>query len=988
MKLKNIILAVLCLCSILPVLVVGWLCSTRFSRQMTQVVEQNVETTARTQAQHLEDFLSKHRATMQTSAAMSSLQTVLKAYNRGLTDTEAYQTTLRSINSNFISRTRTQEELERSTLVAKDGAIIASSLEEIMGTTTILPEPYLNQVKQGQFVITDLLELEGYHEGIPHFCMVCPVYVDGAYEGFLLHVMNLDYFEQMVKDTTYFSSSALLVLDPQGKFVASSTGVLANSIEELNNMGTLTSQWRDLDFAKQTQGLLYFDLADQGKIGSYVVLPQIGWSVISMVDRSEFEIPVRQNLMQTVLFVLAVLCFVTLCYFLLKRYLAKPLDDLLKAIRQMQAGDYSHRFSYDRRNELGEIGNAFNDLMDKVERDNQELRLSEQRYRVVTEQSDSIIFEFNLEQGTMYHSSNWFRKFGYPPISSGFEQEMLRRKIVYPEDEERFIAFFERLKNGESYANTELRIKKADGSYLWCRMRGTAILSESGKPIKIIGKLTDIDSQKREKETLINRAQRDLLTGLYNKATTEAMIEQVLQEEGDQEHALFVIDVDNFKAINDQLGHLFGDAVLSDMATRISKLFRSTDIVGRIGGDEFVVFLRGGAKNPAMLEQKAQALSEAFRRTFVIQEMDYKVSGSIGAALAPQDGGTYKELFTCADTALYSAKKKGKDCYQFYSANLIEEHYLTEAEGRIQQEEGDQRPFKENVSEYIFQILYESKDVNTAVQLILDIVGRYYNVSRVYIFESSEDDLTCNNTFEWCNTGITPEIERLQNLSYQDDLEDYQKNFNEEGIFYCEDISTLPPNIHRILREQGIHSLLQCAIMEDDKFKGYVGFDECSEQRLWTKDEIQTLTFISKILSTFLLRMRTQDKLTQSNAITQTVLDNQDTWTYVIDQQNFELLFINQKTRRLIPGAEVGKQCYREFMGKEAPCSFCPMLEAEKGGGACTKEIYNPGLELWTKTTATRLHWMDGRLVYLISCADITAYKRRIDELENQKRAP
>lgn len=119
--------------------------------------------------------------------------------------------------------------------------------------------------------------------------------------------------------------------------------------------------------------------------------------------------------------------------------------------------------------------------------------------------------------------------------------------------------------------------------------------------------------------------------------------------------------------------------------------------------------------------------------------------------------------------------------------------------------------------------------------------------------------------------------------------------------------------------------MLQCAILNDGKFKGYVGFDECRDYRLWTKEEIGTLTFISKILSTFLLKMRAQDRLEKSYQITKTVLDTQDMWTYVIRKNTYELLFINKKTKELAPAAQVGDRCYHAFWGgRKGPSRFAP----------------------------------------------------------------
>lgn len=145
-----------------------------------------------------------------------------------------------------------------------------------------------------------------------------------------------------------------------------------------------------------------------------------------------------------------------------------------------------------------------------------------------------------------------------------------------------------------------------------------------------------------------------------------------------------------------------------------------------------------------------------------------------------------------------------------------------------------------------FEKLYESGDIETAVNAILDMVGHRYNVSRVYIFEDSEDGTHCTNTFEWCNEGVKPEIENLQNITYDSLGGNYHDNFNENGIFYCQDISTLPKEQYDLLASQGIRSVLQCAVRDGGKSVGFVGFDDCTILRMWTQNQIDALTFICR----------------------------------------------------------------------------------------------------------------------------------------------
>lgn len=167
----------------------------------------------------------------------------------------------------------------------------------------------------------------------------------------------------------------------------------------------------------------------------------------------------------------------------------------------------------------------------------------------------------------------------------------------------------------------------------------------------------------------------------------------------------------------------------------------------------------------------------------------------------------------------------------------------------------------EKLGEYIFKLLYKSIDINKAVVNILELVGKQYNVSRVYIFKNDINNEYCSNTFEWCNDGIESQIDKLQNISYQDYLIDFKKQFNEDGILYCKDIEELPCKLTILLRKQKVKSLLLCTIKDNDEFIGFIGFDECNNYRFWTQEQINILKFISEILSTFLMKKISKQKI-------------------------------------------------------------------------------------------------------------------------------
>ena len=167
-----------------------------------------------------------------------------------------------------------------------------------------------------------------------------------------------------------------------------------------------------------------------------------------------------------------------------------------------------------------------------------------------------------------------------------------------------------------------------------------------------------LENYRRDQE-LMKYAQTDALTGLYNKETTKLRTDEILSTDKDMIHAFLILDMDCFKQINDGYGHAVGDIVLQKFGQLLRDIFREDDIVGRIGGDEFVVVM----KNVKMKEMAIAKAEELLTKTqqYEIKELNGSaISISIGIAMAPEDGDCYMDLYKRADQALYQAKRSGK----------------------------------------------------------------------------------------------------------------------------------------------------------------------------------------------------------------------------------------------------------------------------------------------------------------------------------------
>lgn len=193
------------------------------------------------------------------------------------------------------------------------------------------------------------------------------------------------------------------------------------------------------------------------------------------------------------------------------------------------------------------------------------------------------------------------------------------------------------------------------------------------KPVAVVANILDIDKENREKERLLMESQQDSVTELLNKASTEEKIRGVLKEAGREKHyALFMLDIEHLKKINDTFGHMTGDAILRLVAERLTGQFCKNDIIGRIGGDEFLL-LTSYSGDVQEVIRKAKEMKEAICQPLFIKELSVNITVSMGIACYPGDGTEFYTLYRSADSALYRCKAMNRNGYCLSSLYHLQE---------------------------------------------------------------------------------------------------------------------------------------------------------------------------------------------------------------------------------------------------------------------------------------------------------------------------
>ncbi|WP_422126664.1 putative bifunctional diguanylate cyclase/phosphodiesterase [Thioalkalivibrio sulfidiphilus] len=305
---------------------------------------------------------------------------------------------------------------------------------------------------------------------------------------------------------------------------------------------------------------------------------------------------------------------------------------------------------------------------------NARLRDLEERWRFALDSAGAGVWDLDLSAGKILLSVRCKHMLGYEEHEIGTSAEEWQA-LVHRDDAPALIAACQRLVDGEVQSFThEHRKRCKDGSWKWVQARGmVAARDENGAPTRLIGTYIDISERKRAEEIIQQQANFDPLTKLPNRRLFLDRLDQQIakcQRTG-AALALLLIDLDEFKEVNDTLGHDVGDVLLQEAARRISGCIRDTDTVARLGGDEFTVIL-SDLTGKAHVEEIAQKLISRVAEPYYLREGVAHISASIGITLYPGDAEDMGELMKHADQAMYSAKRLGRNRFCYFTHALQE----------------------------------------------------------------------------------------------------------------------------------------------------------------------------------------------------------------------------------------------------------------------------------------------------------------------------
>ena len=375
--------------------------------------------------------------------------------------------------------------------------------------------------------------------------------------------------------------------------------------------------------------------------------------------------------------------------------------------------------------------------------------------------------------------------------------------------------------------------------------------SVNTRKVKMIVTVSDKKQDDSEEEEYTESG-KDKLTGLYSRERGEKLIRQYLKIKPESELcALCIIDVDNFYDINDHYGREFGNSVLEEVAEKLTSVMRPTDIVIRLGGDEFMVFTKN--TNKSYIKSFGSSISKRVNSIYAGTDKEIGISCTVGIVNTFYSN-KYDELFDYAYKTLMFAKKTKKGSSLLYSevSNLVDSKVLdaTIIDKGVT-DIADENPHENgNIVSFAYSLLEKSRDLKTAINLLLPKISRIFDFSRIVIFEMNDENMYSKFTYHWCEKGKPIDLNEIYDFNRKDynALIDY---FEHDSLVHITPkiMSKLSKSLRKLL-EKDKKQYFFSAIFNEGNFRGCLIFESLEKGRKLSSQEVSTLKELSRVIST------------------------------------------------------------------------------------------------------------------------------------------
>ena len=599
----------------------------------------------------------------------------------------------------------------------------------------------------------------------------------------------------------------------------------------------------------------------------------------------------------------------------------------------------------------------------------EELQRQAERLHILSQAEGEKIIDYNAKTDVMIIRTNDEYGMAQDEIHSRYMQRF-NAAMIYKEDVAYYKAVLESLLKSPKHDTIEFRIKRFDEDYTWYQANLTSLLGAEGYVTRIVGRMINIDDRKKKEMELLLRAEKDALTGIYNQGATEQLIHNAIEDGNENSlSAMMIIDLDNFKEANDLLGHANGDQLLEKTAGILKEMFKGGDVIGRIGGDEFLVYMRN-LESISDADEMAGNIVKQVRYDLDFEGQPIHVTCSVGVAVYPYHGKNYEELFEKADRAVYTVKANGKDGYRVYHAASTTVYHANRKVGYDMTKTID---YDRHIEDQVMQILFEDKMLESALRSSLELMTAKYQFHRGYI--CGNDSLPISRTIQFTVKKYAKGKEAEEHYELKRMVNEILYSFF-PGVAMIHDYDLTAEEMREYFRAEGIKSMLYYPLTSQGEFQGAIVFENHEDVQMeLSKSEMEEVRSLFRLMEAHILQIGLMDRL--QNFVAQVaIFDNMDSFVYVINPDNYEISFINKKVLSDSPNVKIGDICYKALQNRDTPCENCILRNLDKKDPhcRCTEEMFNYSLRSWTRSSASWLECREENGLALINSFDISEY--------------
>ena len=598
-------------------------------------------------------------------------------------------------------------------------------------------------------------------------------------------------------------------------------------------------------------------------------------------------------------------------------------------------------------------------------KNNREFSLLKEEYKAMTNQSRDVIFEYDLAKDTIYFPSNNKSLIETKPCIPNYKKYLQSAKSPFNKaDRDRVVNFFDEL-NDSSYKEIEVRLSQKGLKERSVIIKAQTICSDN-KNIKAVGLIYSCEEEKKAIASITEKTNHDFLTGVLNLDSIKSLVNLEIREKNalSAYYALLLIDLDNFRDINNRYGISFADDILINSAKKISNYFGSRALIGRSCPNQFVVFIPTEIEY-TLLRMKSIQICKMFRNYVINPDTTEHLSVSIGISRYPFDGKCFDDLFSKADMALYMAKTNGKDgCFLYVDDNL------------------------KNASKYsLYKSANKTKD-EIASGIVFDNITKTGNIEKniLEVFEKLKVEFSFDKIVLLEKDGLKVKALYINNLEepFKNDYNEvlnylgsgFVKRFNMDGIYIYSKDTVLGELEKELYRKYAINSFFIIGLEKKGHFDMAISFFN-KEAREYPSKDVNALKKATEIIRDYLYKFRLNERLVQEIKKIDDSTESKNSYSYIVDKTNFDLIDFDSSTALLFPDAKRGNKCYKELMDRDIPCDKCPIMEFRKTRVNIT-DYYLQTKRIWVSSQVVDFELPNGVKTYLVHSSDISTIMRRM----------